>query len=88
MLPVVPSQAPNQIKALFAANLDQAISSADPSLTNHAVAQKIGSTESQVWRWRRGRHMPSLETIAALADLFFDGDISQFYVEPDEKQVA
>lgn len=80
-MPFVASQAPNQVKALFATNLDRAISR--HGLTNHQVAEKIGSTESQVWRWRRARHMPTLDTIATLADVLLDGDISQFYVDDD-----
>lgn len=75
----VPSQDTSHLKDVLATNLDHGIRQS--GMTNRAVAEKIGSTEHQVWRWRRGRHVPSIETLAALAKVLFDGDISQFYAE-------
>lgn len=63
----------------MARNLDDEI--ARRKLTNRVVAERIGATEHQVWRWRKGRHMPNLEALSALASLLFEGDISRLYVD-------
>lgn len=72
------SQGDRQIKALVAANIDRGIVA--KGLTNRAVGDKIGKTEHQVWRWRKGHHSPSLEALASLADVLFAGDLTEFYV--------
>lgn len=77
----MPSQATSQVKATIASNLDRAISEKD--LTNRAVGEAIGATEHQVWRWRRGIHTPSLDSLTALARELFEGDITRFYDEPE-----
>jgi transcriptional regulator with XRE-family HTH domain len=76
----VPSQATEHLKARVAMNIDVAIRAR--KLTNRAVAEAIGSTEHQVWRWRRGRVTPGPANIAALATLLADGDASVLYAEP------
>lgn len=81
MLPSVPSQATSQLRATVAANLDFAITS--KGMTNRAVAEAIGSTEHQVWRWRRGRVKPSDITLAGLADAL-DRDLAWFYIERED----
>jgi transcriptional regulator with XRE-family HTH domain len=85
-LQIVSSQVAAHIRATVAVNLDAAIDT--KGLTNRALGEKIGSTEHQVWRWRHGKHMPSIETLAALADELFDGDVSRFYVAPDPTEQA
>ena len=80
------SQGGSHLRAIVAANLDRAI--AERGMTNRALGEKIGKTEHQVWRWRDGRHMPSLGTLTALADELFDGDVSRFYIEPEPDGVA
>ncbi len=77
-LPSVPSQPTSQLRALIAANLDQAIAAKE--LTNRQVADAIGSTEHQVWRWRRGHVKPLDETLAALGSVL-ERDLAWFYVD-------
>ena len=77
----VTSQGGSHLRTIVAANLDRA--RAERDMTNRALGEKIGKTEHQVWRWRDGRHMPSLETLTALADVLFDGDVSRFYIDPE-----
>jgi transcriptional regulator with XRE-family HTH domain len=50
-------------------------------MTNRAVGEAIGSTEHQVWRWRAGRVTPSTDNLAALANVLFDGDITELYAD-------
>jgi transcriptional regulator with XRE-family HTH domain len=76
---LVPSQTASQARATIAANIDRGITAR--GWTNRATGEKIGATEHDVWRWRSGRHTPALSTQAALADVLFDGDLSQLYVE-------
>lgn len=73
----MPSPATSPTAALTAANLDRAIR--DAGLTNRQVAERIGATEHQVWRWRRGRTVPSQTRALALANELFDGDLSALY---------
>lgn len=71
------SQVTSQVRGRIADNIDSAITA--KGLTNRAVGEMIGRTEHQVWRWRRGKHTPSLEVLAELASVLYDGDISAFY---------
>lgn len=73
----MPSQA-QAIREIVAANIDRGIKR-HPKMTNRAVGDQIGSTEHQVWRWRTGKHMPSKDNLIALANVLFDGDITQLY---------
>ena len=82
MVPTVPSQAASQLKLTVAANLDRAM--IEKRLTNRAVAESIGATEHQVWRWRKAKHMPELARLVALARELFDGDIARFYDESEQ----
>ena len=84
-MPSVPSQATSQLRATVAANLDAAIVA--KGLTNRALADAVGSTEHQVWRWRRGRVKPSDTTLAALAEAL-GRDLPWFYIDRDEKAAA
>lgn len=70
----MPSQTPSQdLRSVIASNVDRAIS--EKGMTNRSVGEAIGTTEHQVWRWRRGRVQPSNENLAALAAVLADGDI-------------
>lgn len=51
---------------MVAANLDVAIHAS--GRTNRNVGEAIGSTEHQVWRWRKGKVSPSTENLIALAE--------------------
>lgn len=86
-LPSVSSQATSQVRGLIASNLDRAIT--DAGMTNREVAESIQTgvirpTGEQVWKWRRGRHMPSTDALVALADLLFDGDVSALYAQEEQ----
>lgn len=80
----MPSQAGSHVKRIVAANIDRGIRGR--AMTNRAVGEAIGRTEHQVWRWRSGRNMPSTDNLAALANVLFDGDLSQLY--SDDEPVA
>jgi transcriptional regulator with XRE-family HTH domain len=54
------------------------------SLSNRALGEKIGVTEHQVWRWRKGRTQPSDRYLMALAEAL-DVSVASFYEEPTEK---
>lgn len=73
----MPSPTTSPTAALIAANLDRAIKAA--GRTNRDIGESIGATEHQVWRWRKGRNVPSDEYAVALAVLLFDGDLSALY---------
>lgn len=83
---IVPSQATSHLRALIAQTIDREMVERD--LTNRALADQIGSTEHQVWRWRRGRIRPSDENLAALASVLTDGDIAAFFTGPDPDRAA
>lgn len=78
-MPIVPSQATSQLRTTVAFNIDRAITA--KGLTNRAVAEAIGKTEHQVWRWRRGKVMPEEETLLALAAVLVNGRFAEFYEE-------
>lgn len=59
------SPAARPLRQIVARNLDDAIAGA--GRTNRSVAEEIGSTEHQVWRWRRGKVGPSDQNLMALA---------------------
>lgn len=80
------SQDASHLKATIAANLDRGITA--KRLTNREVGLHIGKSEMQVWKWRRARHTPSLESLVALAALLFDGNVSEFYVDHDPRPIA
>lgn len=70
------------LKQLVAENIDRAITSA--GRTNRSVAEQIGSTEHQVWRWRRGKVSPSDPNLLALAAAL--GVTVAWFYEPVEAQ--
>lgn len=76
----MPSQAPSQERARIAANLDRLIALSGQS--NRQIADRIGATEHQVWRWRRGKFKPSQKYMVAIAEEFFGGDIFALYSDP------
>lgn len=76
-VPNVPSQA-TSLSKIIAANLDGLISA--KGLTNRQVADAVGSTEHQVWRWRRGKVTPNDENLAALAAALADGDLTSLLI--------
>jgi len=69
------------IRSRIAVNLDRGI--AARGMTNRAVGDAIGATEHQVWRWRRGKHLPSTITLQRLADVLFDGNAREFYADDE-----
>lgn len=82
-LAFVPSQVPSQA----ASNLDRAIRARH--LTNRQVAESIGTTELEVWRWRHAKHAPSARYRAALAQLLFDGDMHALDAsDPEDARVT
>lgn len=65
---------PTGLRAIIAGNLDGLIRQS--GLTNREVADRIGSTEHQVWRWRKGKVRPNEDNLAALATVLADGDLT------------
>jgi transcriptional regulator with XRE-family HTH domain len=61
---------------------------ADRALTQRQVAEAIGVTPADVSRWESGRVEPGSKYRYALADFFFDGDISALYRPLDQKAKA
>lgn len=61
----------------IAANIDRAIIAS--GRTNRSIAEELGVTEQQVWRWRHGRTAPSHPSLIGLAALLFDGDYGALY---------
>lgn len=53
-------------------------------MTNRQVGDAIGTTEHQVWRWRRGRVRPNDENLAALAHVLADGDMTALLIPMPE----
>jgi transcriptional regulator with XRE-family HTH domain len=54
------------MRQVLAENLDRAITLS--GRTNRSVADEIGATEHQVWRWRRGKVSPLTHNLIALAN--------------------
>lgn len=75
---LVPSQ-PTGLAAIIAGNLDALIASS--GMTNREVGERIGTTEHQVWRWRKGRVRPNDENLAALASVLADGDLTALLIQ-------
>lgn len=65
----------------MAANLDRAITRS--GRTNRSVAEEIGATEHQVWRWRRGKVSPLAHNLIALAAAL--GVTVESLYEPEEE---
>lgn len=78
-MPFVPSQEASQARATIAANINRGIE--QKGCSNREVGDLIGKTEHQVWRWRRGKNMPSLEVQVELARVLFDGDMGELYAD-------
>ena len=74
----MPSQTTGLGKVI-AHNLDALIAAS--GMTNRQVGERIGTTEHQVWRWRRGRVRPNDDNLAALAAVLADGDITALLIE-------
>lgn len=68
------------LRQIVAQNLDAAI--AGSGRTNRSVAEEIGSTEHQVWRWRRGKVGPSDQSLVALAKALGQ-TVAWFYTDRD-----
>lgn len=54
-------------------------------MTQRQVGEAIGTTGPDVSRWENGRVEPGPFYRQKLADLFFDGDVSALYREPDRE---
>lgn len=80
----MPSQAAS-LRVIIAANIDGLIKS--QGKTNREVADAIGSTEHQVWRWRKGKVTPNEENLAALAVVLADSDIPRLLMSQTEAAV-
>lgn len=74
----MPSQATG-LSGIIAGNIDALIRARD--MTNRQVGDAIGTTEHQVWRWRKGRVRPNDDNLAALATVLAGGDITALLVE-------
>lgn len=74
----MPSQVTG-LAAIIAGNLETLIASS--GMTNREVGDRIGTTEHQVWRWRKGKVRPNDENLAALAAVLADGDITALLIE-------
>jgi transcriptional regulator with XRE-family HTH domain len=79
----VTSQATTQVRSLIAYNIDRGIRA--KGLTNRGVGDAIGRTEHQVWRWRHGKHMPSVAVRTDLAAVLFEGDMTELYADNEER---
>lgn len=75
-------QATRPVKDTIARNLDAAIVAS--GRTNRDVGESVGVTEHAVWRWRRGKVVPSTPYLKALARELFGGDLSALYAEHDD----
>ncbi len=75
----MPSQARSHLGLVIASNVDAAIR--EKGLTNRQVAESIGTTEHQVWRWRRGKVRPNDTNLGALATVLTDGDLAGLLIE-------
>jgi len=73
---------PSHAASRIAINLDRGIR--EKGWTNRQVGDAIGKTEHQVWRWRHAKNTPSLETLMALAELLFDGNVAEFHADGSE----
>lgn len=74
----MPSQ-PTGLAAIIARNIDSLIRAGE--MTNREVGDRIGTTEHQVWRWRKGRVRPNDENLAALAGVLADGDLTALLID-------
>lgn len=74
----MPSQ-PTGLSATIAINLDSLIRAS--GMTNREVGERIGTTEHQVWRWRKGKVRPNDENLAALASVLTDGDLAALLIQ-------
>lgn len=72
-----------QIVQTVAANLREARKAR--KLSQHEVGIALGTTGPAVSRWETGRVEPGWEYRQKLANLFFDGDISALYREPEKE---
>jgi transcriptional regulator with XRE-family HTH domain len=48
-------------------------------LTNRQLAQLVNKSEIQISKWRNAKNVPTLEHLAQLADVLYDGDLNKFY---------
>jgi transcriptional regulator with XRE-family HTH domain len=49
----MPSQTTEHLRATIAANIDAAI--VESGMTNREVGEAMGASETQVWKWRKGK---------------------------------
>jgi transcriptional regulator with XRE-family HTH domain len=82
----MPSQGNRHLAAIIGANIRRERLARD--LTQREVAQAIGVESIFISRWERGEHSPNEERLHLLADLFFDGDVSALFRDPDAEPVA
>lgn len=75
------SQATEQLTATIAANIDAAVKASGK--TNRQVGEAMGASETQVWKWRKGKHGISQDNLVRLAHVL-GRDWSWFYVERHE----
>lgn len=71
------SPADRPVRLILAENIRSKRSEAE--LTQSALAALLGVESLAVSRWERGAAMPRLKHVAALAELFFGGDVSALY---------
>lgn len=74
----MPSQATEQLRATIAANIDAAVR--DSGETNRAIGEAMGASETQVWKWRKGKHGISQDNLVRLAAVL-GREVIWFYAE-------
>lgn len=72
------SQAAEHLRATIAANIDAAV--VESGKTNRAIGEAMGASETQVWKWRKGKHGISQDNLVRLAHVL-GRDWSWFYGE-------
>lgn len=63
----MPSQAPEHLTAIVAANIDRAIAKAGK--TNREIGTLMNASETQVWKWRKAKHGISHQNLMRMAEV-------------------
>lgn len=72
------SQATEQLTATIARNIDAAVRASGK--TNREVGVAMGASETQVWKWRKGKHGITHSNLIALGAVL-GHDLAWFYTD-------
>lgn len=59
----------NEFAVAFGARLKETRLAKNPAITGDALGAQIGATKTNVSHWETGKHMPDLETLAAICNV-------------------